>query len=64
VLVSVGTAEAWFLQPDALSAANQIINIWDDVKSSDTCVFNSLAHGPVTHGKIVAGVAGTWNTGP
>jgi len=38
VCVHLGTAEAGFLQPDALSDANQIMHIWIEVRSCDACV--------------------------
>jgi len=46
----VGTAGAGFLWSDARPVANQIVNIWIAVRSSDTRVLNSFAQGPATHG--------------
>jgi len=45
-----GNFWSFVLWPDALPVTNQIMNIWESVRSSDTCVFISLAQGPVTHG--------------
>ncbi len=50
VLVPVGTAGAGFLRPDALPDGNQIINIWNEVRSWVALALNSLAQGPVTRG--------------
>jgi len=48
--VPVKTAETIFLRPDALPDTNRAINNLNVVRSGDTCVFYSLAQGPVTHG--------------